>query len=403
MLKKQYIKSAFKLFKDECKKTYFDANCFCLQKYRNSLPAGFNLDFPNMVSLKVTADCNLRCKHCYYSGAPTTYNPENDFSKEDIFELIDFLVDDLNILSLALTGGEPFLRKDFIDIVSHVKTKYIPLNIQTNGTILTEADIKKLSKILYPKTDIIHISLEGANKDAHDSIRGQGSFVKTVKTIKLLRKYNIPVQINSTLTSVSAPDLEKLFELCDSLDVNRLSIAKFRVCHENHKYLKPSIEDTIYCSHKILTQKKAYPHIYAKTKIIDIYDLLQLDEGRKLLDDYLEKHPHKLSEDKCLSCHNHNKLVISAKGDVFLCSAFESDDTTLGNLYKTNFYEIWEKRLSNPYFQKRNLSTVKCKDCKYITLCGAGCLASAYKKYGDINMAPAECPYFNEYLRGLNE
>ena len=403
MLKKQYIQSAFELLIGESKKTFLGEKSSCMQKYKNSLPVGFCHDYPNTVSLKVTADCNLRCKHCYYSGEPTLYNPQDDFSTEDIFELIDFLVDDFNILTLTLTGGEPFLREDFINIVAHAKEKNLPLVIQTNGTILTEKDIKNLSEILYPKTDVIHISLEGANKNAHDSIRGKGTFDKAIESIKLLKKYSLPVQINSTLTFVSAPNLENLFELCDSLNVNRLSISKFHVCHENHKYLDVILEDTIYCAHKILEKMKKYPHIFAKTKIVDIYDFLKLDEGRKILDEYLDKHPKKIHEETCLSCHNHNKLVISAKGDVFLCSTYESEDTTLGNLHESDFYEIWERRLSNPYFQKRNLSTVKCKDCKYITLCGAGCLASAYKEYGDINMAPAECPYFKEYLRRLNE
>ena len=151
-----------------------------------------------------------------------------------------------------------------------------------------------------------------------------------------------------------------------------------------------------------MEKKKLYPQIYLKTKIIDIFDLLNLPEGRKYLDDYLEKYPQNLNEDVCLSCHNHNKIVISANGDIFLCSTYESEDTILGNLQKTDFYEIWEKRFLNPYFQKRNLSTVKCNGCKYIPLCGAGCLASAYQKYGEINMAPAECPYFEEYMRRLN-
>lgn len=402
MLNKQYIKSAFELFVAEREKTFLGTKVSCMQKYKDTLPIGFCHSYPNFVSLKITADCNLRCKHCYYSGEPSIYNPENDISKEDIFELIDFLADDLNILSLTLTGGEPFLRKDCIDIISYAKLKNLPLVIQTNGTLLTEYDVKNLSSILYPKTDVVHISLEGANKNAHDSIRGKGTFEKTIKTIKLLRKYDLPVQINSTITSVSAPDLDNIFELCDSLDVNRLSISKFHVCHENHRYLDVSLEDIIYCAYKVLKKKKEYPHIHAKTKIVELFDLLKLNEGRKLLDKYLEKHPKKLHKEECLSCHNHNKIIISANGNVFLCSTYESDDTTLGNLYKTDFYEIWERRLSNPYFQKRNLSTVKCKNCKYIPLCGAGCLASAYKKYGDVNYAPAECPIFEEYIRRIN-
>ena len=66
---------------------------------------------------------------------------------------------------------------------------------------------------------------------------------------------------------------------------------------------------------------------------------------------------------------------------------------------KKDFYEIWENRFNTPYFQKRDISTTKCKNCKYIALCGTGCMASAYKKYGDINAAPAECTYYQEYLK----
>ena len=78
---------------------------------------------------------------------------------------------------------------------------------------------------------------------------------------------------------------------------------------------------------------------------------------------------------------------------------YVSDDTTLGNLHEKDFYEIWENRFNTPYFQKRDISTTKCKNCKYIALCGTGCMASAYKKYGDINAAPAECTYYQEYLK----
>jgi len=120
------------------------------------------------------------------------------------------------------------------------------------------------------------------------------------------------------------------------------------------------------------------------------------------LDNYIQNQNITVSEGKCLACHRHNKLTVSSQGNVFLCSMDESKEATLGNLREKSFYEIWENRFNIPYFQKRDITTTKCKDCKYIALCGTGCMASAYKKYGDINMAPAECNYFKEYLRGLN-
>ena len=398
MLEQKYIKSAFELLVNK-KVIKSPKNYSCVQKYLKSLPSGYCHSYPNVVSLKVTANCNLRCKHCFYSGEPDLYSSDNDSKKEDIFKLIDFLADELNIINLTLTGGETFVRKDFLDIVRYAKSKYLPLVIQTNGTLLNEKIALQLNEVLYKKSDIIHISIDGADEKSHDSIRGSGTFNKAVNSIKLLRKYSLPVQINVCLTSISAPTIQIIFTLSQSLGVDKLSISRFHVSNEQHRYLDLSTVDLIYCSHKVFQEMKKYPNISAAVKIVDIFDFLKIAAGRKILDAYLEENKPKILENQCLSCHNHNKIVISAKGDVFLCSMYESDDTTLGNLHEKDFYEIWENRFNTPYFQKRDISTTKCKNCKYIALCGTGCMASAYKKYGDINAAPAECTYYQEYLK----
>ena len=260
-----------------------------MEKYLANLPVGYCHTYPNIVSLKVTASCNLRCKHCFYSGEPELYNSNDDIKKEDVFRLIDFLTDELNILHLTLTGGETFLRKDFLDIVSYAKSKDLPLVIQTNGTLMDEKNASHLSKLLYKKTDIIHISIDGADEKSHDEIRGKGTFNKTINAIKLLRKYNIPVQINTCLTSISAHTIQNIFALSKSLDVNKLSISRFHVCNEQHRYLDLNTEDIIYYSYKVFQEMKKYPDIYASIKIADIFDFLRIKAGRKILDDYIEK------------------------------------------------------------------------------------------------------------------
>ena len=398
MLEQGYIKSAFELLiSNRVNKS--PKNYSCVQKYLKSLPVGYYHSYPYTVSLKVTANCNLRCKHCFYSGDSELYNSVSDSKKEDIFKLIDFLADELNIINLTLTGGETFLRKDFLDIVKYAKGKDLPLVIQTNGILVNEEIALCLNELLYKKSDIIHISIDGADEKSHDYIRGNGTFNKTINAVKLLRKYNLPIQINTCLTSINAPTMQDIFSLSQKLGVNRLSISRFHVCNEQHRYLDLSPEDIVYYSYQVFQEMKKYPGIHASVKIADIFDFLRIEGGREILDAYLEKNPPKSLKNQCLSCHNHNKIVISANGNVFLCSTYEAEDTNLGNLYEQDFYEIWDNRFNTPYFQKRDLTTTKCKNCKYITLCGTGCLASAYKKYGDINYAPAECSYFEEYLK----
>ena len=377
---------------------------YCMQKYKYSLPKVFVYEYPINVFLKITSACNLRCKHCFFSDIPEKYNPSDDFNFSEIMQILDFLINDLNIMSILLTGGEPLLNKDFLKIVKYIKTYYIPLIIQTNGTLLNRSIAKKLAQFIYPKTDLIQVSLDGVDKNTHDLIRGDGTFKKAIESIKLLRAYNIPVQINFTLTSTNVDNAINLLNICRELDVYKLSINRFNVCNEKHKYLKPSEEQIFKINYMFYKEMQNYPDIFIKLKTLDFFDFVNNCYGRKLLDNYLTiANNSNTAINKCFSCHNHNKFTIAANGDIFFCSADESEEALLGNLRNSNFYDIWANRFNTPYFQVRDLKTTKCKNCKYISICNTGCMASAFKKYHDINCAAAECKYFNEYIECTNE
>lgn len=385
------------------KKTINKKHLSALEKYAASLPYKFCYSYPKTISLKVTSGCNLRCKHCFYSGTPEIYNNEYDCNTEELLEIITSFIEDFGILKFVITGGEPFLRNDIINIIKFIKEKYIPLTIQTNATLINEDNVQNLSKIIYPKTDAFQISIDGSNEETNDFIRGIGTFSKIINVIQSLHRYNIPVHINTTLTSVNAPTMYKIFDLCNKLNVKNLSINRFNVCNDKHKYLELSVEDKFYYNYQILQESKKYTNLNFNQKSLDIFDYLKIPEGRNFLEDYMKNNKIKYSQNTCFSCHNNDRLTMDAKGNIFLCTRDESKIAILGNLKKSKFNEIWENRFNNPYFQRRDITTTKCKNCKFIPICNTGCMISAFKTYGDINCAPAECPYFEEYQRSINE
>lgn len=375
----------------------------CYGKYLNSLPKNYIFNFPNTVILKLTEACNLRCKHCFYAEQPEYYNKKLELNTEELIALIDFLADEINIFSITLTGGEVLIREDFFDILKHIKLKNLIVTIQSNGTLINKKKAKLLGNILNNKTDTIQISIDGADKISHEFIRGTGTFDKTINGIKLLRSQNLKVQINSTLTTISAPKMSNIFNLSKSLDANLLSISRYEVCDNKQQYLKLSNNELMKYSYEILENAKNFEKIKLNYKALCILDFLKYPLGRKILEDYIKTNNLRASQDKCLVCHHHNKITISSEGNIFLCSMDESNDAILGNLRKKNFYEIWENRYNNPYFQKRDITTTKCKNCKYISICNTGCMASAYKKYNDINFPTSDCCYFEEYIRDMNK
>lgn len=407
MISINFLENLFKLYLDNDmfwrKNASLSKELSCFTKYRKSLPENYIYSYPNSVVLKITEACNLRCKHCFFANNPDYYNKMFELETSEIKQLIDILTEDINIIAITLTGGEVFVKKDFLEILKYIKQKKLITTIQTNGVLIDNKKVQALKNILNKKTDSIQISLDGVDKISHEKIRGIGTFDETINAIKLLRENNIRVQINTTLTTISAPNMDKMFELCQELGVKLLSVSKYEVCSEEQKYLQLSASELMEYSNLLLEKAKQFKEVKMKYNALTVMDFLRFPEGRILLDNYLANNDIKISTNKCLACHMHDKITISSQGNVFLCSMDESKKAILGNLREKSFYEIWENRFNTPYFQKRDITTTKCKNCKYIALCGTGCMASAYKKYGDINCAPAECSYFEEYLRGQNE
>jgi len=149
------------------------------------------LKFPYKVNFVTTFNCNFRCKMCNI-WRKNTKNELNLNEIKRIFKNADFFS------WIGLTGGEPFLRNDFVSVIRIIKkfskNLYI-LNISTNGSN-PEVIFKKVEKILklnIPHT-VVTVSMDG-NKKLHDSIRGvKGSWENAIKTFKGLKELK-----NSTL------------------------------------------------------------------------------------------------------------------------------------------------------------------------------------------------------------
>ena len=165
----------------------------------------------------VTHKCNFRCSHCFFLDR---LNPENfDELTLDEIEKMASKMDDL--LFLSVTGGEPFLRDDIVDIIkifytkNHLKNLVIP----TNG-FLKDRILKSVDQILKLCPDLgvnIGISIDDF-EDEHDKLRGvKGSFKKAVDTFLELKKLkkNYPklsIEIVTTMTTRNQNNLDRFYD-----------------------------------------------------------------------------------------------------------------------------------------------------------------------------------------------
>jgi AdoMet-dependent heme synthase len=186
-----------------------------------------NNPFEFFVQLHITEQCNLRCKHCYQQGC----RPD-DMSLSEITSIIDEISDMLTdwkdthhidfTSSFNVTGGEPFLRRDFFNVLEELKNKGFDTFILSNGTLIDRDKADALAKLAVKG---VQVSIEGP-ENIHDAIRGQGSFSSSVKGIRNLLEAGIPVTLNTTLSDVNAPSFMDVIDLASSLGVQRVGFSR---------------------------------------------------------------------------------------------------------------------------------------------------------------------------------
>lgn len=360
--------------------------------------SNLNLATPWNVSWQICAECNLRCKHCFFEGNESLYNHLLDLPTEKIFSMIDELANDFSIVNLTITGGEPFLRKDIFEILEKIKSKNIVLYIQTNATLINEKMAERLSKILNNNLDCIQVSLDGACEEYYSKIRGKGWFNRSINGIKNLRKYSIPVTVNTTILSTNLDNLLDIYKLCTTLDIQKFSLTRFVPVNKSQLYLIPEAQKLFKTLASIIDYEQEHiSNVRLDLHAIKFFDLVATQDLRNIVDIYLKENSVKypvLCEN--VSCHIHNILYINCDGLVSFCFRANDKAMALGDAKQESLFDIWERRDKNLFFQPRLKSNMLCAKCKYFSFCKGGCMVSAYLEYNNFEYPDGMCYYAKE-------
>lgn len=401
---KQYIndKSVENCFKHSFKDNFSTDLSFCEKKMNlvnildNYKDKNYQFNFPYIVIWEITSGCNLRCKHCFNFNNENKYDFSDDLSTEKILKFAEFFIEELNVIKFKITGGEPFLQKDILQILKYLKSKNVYVEIQTNGTLITKEIAKELGNILNSKTDFVQISLDGPNEKSNDKIRGKGSFNKITNALKYLKDNNVNTTISYTITSLNVDCIPSLNQLAKDLKIQNINLGRFKVCNENQQYLKPKLDDVILSVDSLLNKMDGSFNLNLLN--FKTYDFLNYKIGKKLLDERLKQNKFTITN---LMCHRHEKMTISGNGNVYFCPNTDLKELSLGNIDEQSFFDIWGNRFSNIFFQKRPIEKNVCNKCEYVSLCSGGCPAKAYGEYKSINAPDSDCIYGKKLMEKL--
>ncbi len=158
---------------------------------------------PRTVDIELTANCNLRCRYCYFFNNPAV--EYTDLPTEEWLQFFDEL-GSLGVMNLTLAGGEPFTRKDLPTLLERIVRNRMRFSLLSNGALIDDEMAAFLAGT--GRCDYVQVSVDGSKPESHDPARGKGSFERAVRGIRTLQRHGVRVAVRMTIHRHNVHDLE---------------------------------------------------------------------------------------------------------------------------------------------------------------------------------------------------
>jgi sulfatase maturation enzyme AslB (radical SAM superfamily) len=297
----------------------------------------FKKGLPVNLIFFVTSRCNLLCQHCFYWEELN--KKKNELTLDEIENLTRSLP---NLLSVSLTGGEPYLRKDLDRIASAFEQNSGVRNIQipSNG-LLVDQTISRAETLLDRVSRArvsTGVSLDGLEED-HNRIRqNPKSFQRAIETfqaLKLLKPRfpNLSVGIALTVSAANCDRLDSIFEyVTKELEPDAITITLARGNPLDASLTQVDLAAYREFAAKVVSFRR--DHRLAGG-LIDRMVIAKEEEVYRLVAEAAE------ATRRISPCYaGELSTVLSETGEVYLC---ETLDKSMGNVrdFNCDFASLW--------------------------------------------------------------
>ena len=307
---------------------------------------------PLDVTLEITHRCPLTCAHCYNNLPMSDRQAANsEMTLAEYKRLIDEL-QQAGTFWLLFSGGEPFARKDFLDIYTYAKQKGFLITIFTNGTVLTPAIADYL--VEWPPF-AIEITLYGRTKETYEALTRQlGSYDRCMRGIDLLLERNLPLKLKTVPTSINKHEVADMQKFAEELGVE----------FKYDALINPRTD----CSQSPIGVRLRPEEVVA----LEFSEAKRRAEYRRLLDHDLAQGPPTASDELYFCGGGMTACAVDPYGNLTICVISHQDHY---NVREGSFTEGWNQALLHVRKKKRHRLT-KCSSCQIQSLCSM-CPASA--------------------------
>lgn len=167
------------------------------------------------VMFELTYNCNFHCRHCYVPVAYRQDYKKKELKTEGVFRVLRQLKE-AGCFYLGFTGGEPFMRKDALEIFHYAKRCGFEVIVYTNGSLIDEETASQLARLDLNKIDI---TLPAINRKTFERLSGVlGSSDKVFKTIDVLHKKGVNLGFKTCLLKGNEAEIKHIKDFSVSLN-----------------------------------------------------------------------------------------------------------------------------------------------------------------------------------------
>jgi radical SAM protein with 4Fe4S-binding SPASM domain len=352
---------------------------------------------PYVISWNLTYRCNLACEHCYLdAGATPLVGTENfadrsELGTEDCYRVIDEIAAFAPECLTILTGGEPLLRRDILEIVRRASERGLWVVVGTNGVRITENVAQRLAEA---GARGLSLSLDALDPDRHDAFRKvRGAWRNTVEGADILNRTGLPFIVQTTAGSHNLDELEAIADFAHDRLAAKVWNLYFLVPTGRGQFVSdmtPSQYDEVLASlyriqrtydRRMLVNAKCAPH-YVKTV---------LEHGESApASGWPGSSPIRTYSGGAGGCPaGTHYMGIRPNGDVTPCPYLP---VFAGTLRSSSLADLWTSSELFTGIRRRSSLGGRCGECEMNGHCG-GCRARAYGMTGDLMAEDPLCTH----------
>lgn len=328
----------------------------------------------------VTYACNYQCGICFTNSS--RHNPKELNTKESLIAVEKAHA--AGVKDIIISGGEPFMREDLVEILAHMAKLGITARIASNGSLITKEMLTRLRQETLTKS--FQISLDTTDPDLYAKFHGvkPEMYPSILTHLHQIKDQGFHTTVSVRLTPQTFPGLSKLLDLVYKEEWFTLTVHS--VVHTNRiEGAYPQDEDLYTLLEPIFQHFCSLPQHWLIETYIPwaTYHPVIIKLAKKV----------KVVNRGCRA--GRDRLTINPTGMISPCVCMDVPEAYIGNIRNDDLLDVFNNSQTCDIFRNPQNYGI-CADCPNVVSCGGGCRAAGFAMSGQLKGQDKSCPIWKK-------